>query len=865
MFCKILIVILLVVICALIYLYVFKKQPEKYTRQTVSEDSPNNALVASPGTGITDIFPYLTYDINFVDTWPLNKVENTNVVSKIYQNFINSSLKDRPIIKCDNIERSKLLSYLMGVYYSTNLDNLQKLSDEELLNFYRCLVFYYITSPETQPDGGWYGPYWKNRIVDEGPVHNLLTGSVNMSVCKNESFLFDSQMTKNIPTECPAYQLNNGKCPNHSTFFGDRMFPEMCQSSLRRGMRNSNQVINEKPKWFVDNKLNIRFGTGGFPDNSFVECLQFPEEHGAGGWPSGCDSTTAKCSKENFPSPIFQPTGKTRTNGGNPYCGQKSQWFYFVQGYGQFWNLGVSSYCYNYVDMFLNSPIGIPTTKFGPIGWLSGFGPCTDKLKYPNVPGVLGYDIENPTKGTEHDYNYPAYSMKLILEYISRNDVPGPCKDTSCHNGLRDVRTGMLGLGFCPSNSTLKSCPCVNKTTDDDLMACLNTNSVQLPPGTDPTLDNIGGCGSTQPDNSRTDALNEQVATLMGLKKGTYWKAYALKQIDNLNTAPGVIETLNQYGGFDPTDAWRASRTKLNPKYPIRSPDDMDSSIKDNRTMIVGWVNGHFYGYPKGQYIYYPVDNDNSVATSTPNPYPEGISGTHPQTGDVIYGKPNTKDDPLIYLDMNDKEIYRTWYGKPLNMDEDTALILTAEFYSCGDLGFENFNTNWPFGCYFGYGEALGSPGKSAAQSLSCIPYACTTVQFTSTATAFGSVVQPTYDFEILYMPPVKSKLSNPAECTCATSVSLDLTADFNSDNPGQDLKRYLCMNKGCFGGYVPENSPAGKSAVAFQGQNMKVTNWTTVTSNDGTFDPYKKNRFGVDSNPDILPVCSSVNNYRKE
>jgi hypothetical protein len=366
------------------------------------------------------------------------------------------------------------------------------------------------------------------------------------------------------------------------------------------------------------------------------------------------------------------------------------------------------------------------------------------------------------------------------------------------------------------------------------------------------TVDNIGGCGPSQPVNSRMDALNEQVAALMGLRRGTYWKPYALKGSNtfNLNSAKGVEGELNDLGGFNPTDTWKKVRVKNCSKsdYPNRYSSDFDNRIIDKRKMIVGWVNGNFYGYPKGQNI----AND----PSTPNPFPEGIPGSDLK-GNVIYGKNNTQQDPLIYYDMNGNELYRTWYGKPIKMDEHTALTLTAEFYSCGDTGFENFITNWPFGCYFGYGQSLGGPGKSAAGTLSCSPYGCTTVQFTSTATAYGSLVQPAYDFEIMYLPPVNSN-SNPANCTCATAVSLDLTADFNTDNAGQDLKRYLCLNKGSTGGFVPRNSPAGKSAVAFQGQNMKVTNWTTLDkkSGTGTFDPAIKNTINVDSNPKQLPFC---------
>jgi hypothetical protein len=823
------------------------------------------ALTASPGTGIIDSFPYTTTDVN-IDwneqgghTWPSTKSSNSVFsTDNIYKNLIMASFQNRNIVPCNDKERSQFLSYLLGVYYAINQDNLQKLTTDELRAFYRSLVFYYITTQDKQPDGGWYGSYWSKRILDDGPYHNKNTGQTNMSVYKNESFFFDSIMTTQLPLTCNGYKLDSKtkKCPPHSKFFGNRVFAEMCQGSLRRGMRNSPQVLAENPPWAKDGKINSRYGTGGFPADVFVECLQFPQEHSEGGWSAGCDATTAKCAlQENFPEPLFQPVGKSRQNGKDPFCGLKSQWFYFSQGNGQFWNLGQTSYCYNYIDMFLNSPLGIGPNmskngKANPVGWVSGFGSCTDKLPFPPGPGVLGYDFHDPTKPTEHDYNDPAYSMKLILEYESRVDIPGSCKSQTCQRGLRDPRTGMIGLSFCspPNKHTNLGCPCNNKT-GAEFVKCLNVPEPKNIPE-NATLDTIGGCGPSQPVNSRMDALNEQVAALMGLNRGTYWKPYAVKgtNVKNLNKAKGIDGgSLNSYGGFNPTDTWSKVRVKNCPlsNYPVRSSSDFNKTLKDKRQMIVGWVNGHFYGYPKGS---------NIGSYTTPNPYPEGIPGTDLK-GNVIYGKQNTQQDPLVYYDMNGKALYTTWYGKPIKMDEETALILTAEFYSCGDAGFENFNTNWPFGAYFGYGQSLGGPGKSAAGTLSCSPYGCTTVQFTSTATAYGGLVQPAYDFEIMYLPPVNST-SDPAECTCATAVTLDLTADFDTPNAGQDLKRYLCLNKGATGGFVPRTSPAGKSAVAFQGQNMKVTNWTTVNSNTGTFDPSKPNKYKVRSDPPQLPYC---------
>ena len=65
----------------------------------------------------------------------------------------------------------------------------------------------------------------------------------------------------------------------------------------------------------------------------------------------------------------------------------------------------------------------------------------------------------------------------------------------------------------------------------------------------------------------------------------------------------------------------------------------------------------------------------------------------------------------------------------------------------------------------------------------------------------------------------------------------------------GKDLKIYLNRNKGDQGGYVFVDSPAGKTAKAFNGSKQKVTNWTTLEKNL-SFNPKIKNRFGVNSDP---------------
>jgi hypothetical protein len=335
----------------------------------------------------------------------------------------------------------------------------------------------------------------------------------------------------------------------------------------------------------------------------------------------------------------------------------------------------------------------------------------------------------------------------------------------------------------------------------------------------------------------------------MGQKKGTYWEPYILDEINstNINTAKGITGKLNKFGGFDPSPNWNLVRRKNNRKFPKRS---MPDTIVDKRYMAVGWINGNFYGYPKTKTI--KGSPDGKVFYD--NPFEGGVPGLD-LNGNIIYGKIITKKDPLIYLDRNGKELYRTWYNKPLNMPEEIALELCAEFYSCGDNGLEQMSMNWPFGTYFGYEQSLGGIGKSISQALSGYPYQCTTIQFTNTATSYSSIVQPAYDTEILYMSPINSN-SAVAPCTCATAVTLDLLADFETENAGNDLKIYLNRNKGKMGGFIRVNSPAGKTARAFNGSLQGVTNWTTTSDpyssgkSINSFDPTKKNKFGVSGIP---------------
>ena len=744
-----------------------------------------SGLAAALGTGVLDAFPNIATDLTAGST-ANGLYDNTSPYPGLMSADTLSVSQAGP-----DPTTQDLVNYLSAVYYPVSIQSLQSLTLDQLTAWYRSQVFFYITEP--QPDGGWDGAYWSKRALP-GVDHDKTSGCTNGSAMANEAFLFDEAMS-------------GGAAATRSDLWANHIFIEPFQATLRRGMINS---FSET----VDNS----YGTGGFPSFVYLEMLQFPQEHptsstnpqmqpyvGGMGNPTGCTAanmnsyaglkcpsglTSYPCPNSQTPLPnsglMFQPPASA-----SQMPSQSSpQWFYFSQGLGQWWNLGRTAYCYNYVDMFLNSP--------NTVGW---------QWMYPGpkAGGQLGFNKLNQPK--EHDTSDPVYSIKLILEYLSRVVYPSQCVNTSVTPNKTtpagtDPNTGLVGLGFCTS-------PC--------------TGSVGGQPVCSP---------ASQASFGTSVALHKQLSALMGVEN--YWTAYA---------------------SAGPT-GWADScvPTASDPVYPTHTDT---VTVKDNRYLVTGWVNGNFYGYPKGDCLcaspsqcqqyqggnvpqgpgtYTPTGEakcSSSTSSGSCNPMRGGVPGIDPATGDVIFGKNFTQASPLVYYNAAGVEICRTWYGCQLQLDEPTALALLAEMYSRGDTGAEAEGYNWPFGSYFSYGQDLGGPGKDLAGQLAS-PYSAgvNTIQFTMTPTAFSTEDQPAYDFEIMYMPLAEGGVG---AATCAAAVAIDLLADFTSSTPGQDLIRYCNLNKGQFGGYIPVDSPAGQSAIPFDGTQMKVSNFTTVSECTGT------------------------------
>lgn len=803
------IIIILLIIGFLVWWFIFRvSTPPIPHPSPPSPPTPAGALAlltASPGTQILDSFPYLASGVNpFTDSskYPQNYVTNVLMIqSPPYVALMNDNISSSIVDPNPDSSRTQYLAYFTAVYPLIPKSIIQKLTTEQLQGWYRSIIFYYITTSNSQPDGGWYGDYWNQRQLDNF-THDTSTGCTYATATHNDSMLFDG-VWGNIDGD-------------RTDSWGNHIFLQNMQSSLRKGMRNSPQVLAEKPPWGA---TSSQYGSGGFPSNVYLEMLMFPIEHPNSaiskyqygmGFPTGCeavdmwDQSLAWCpstsggkgykqypcdgtSKADSTTPLMQPTSPS----GMPYATEKPQWFYFSQGNGMFWNMGLTSYCYNYVDFFLNAPMGKLKGTW-PIGWSNMYG----------SGGMLGYTINGDAK--EHDYTDPIYSLKLILEFLSRSAYPEACTSGDVSKSAEiDPNTSLPGLGFCAS-------------------PCTGTN-----------------CSMSGASIFTSHSLDKQVAALMGVD--SYWYDY------------------NPSGEKNPTaSAWLESVVpeSESPVYPSRTLSDKKGY--DNRYLITGWVNGHFYGFPKGNCICNTASScseyQGGVISQGPgsfqnsgivdncddlqcNAFRGGIPGTDPKTGDIIYGKISIQNDPLIYYDQNGKEIYTTWYGKELNMDEETALTLVAEMYSCGDTGWENTGGtndpdewgNWPFGSYFSFGQDLGGPGKDLAIQMSQPGYSCTTIQFTAAPTSYESgKVQPAYDFEIQWNP-IAVGSTGPA--TAISCVTLDITADFDGkeQDSGTDLRLYCNQNKGSLGGYVPVNSPAGKSAQAFSGSQLQVTNWTTL------------------------------------
>ena len=190
-----------------------------------------------------------------------------------------------------------------------------------------------------------------------------------------------------------------------------------------------------------------------------------------------------------------------------------------------------------------------------------------------------------------------------------------------------------------------------------------------------------------------------------------------------------------------------------------------------------------------------------------------------------------TKDNPLIYYGMPDKKgnrevIYKTWYGKPLQMDFSSALKLMGMMYSCDDTGWLEGYTEWPFGAQFSYAADLGPLKKANGQSF-LDQFGAYSLHYTCTATSLSKrgLVSPAYDYEVLVTIP-DPKVQTLA-CFCKTYMK---SVNLLQDN-GKYLTEYLNPARGAIGGLMPPE--AGRE---YDG-SMGLSNFTAAYTHDDLAD----------------------------
>ena len=736
----------------------------------MSSQLQQTLMTASWGSQILDASLYVGGDAS---TQSFASPESTLATQSPYAQLVQGPYLVS-VQKCSDIGRARLLAYFEGLYpLAAASQSFRRLTTSQLLGVYRSLWWYYVVDAADTPDDDWNGPYWKDRIVPgrepavnsaypprQSPVsHSSATGCTTSTARANQAWLFDSGTSM-------AWQ------------WGNRIFVEPMQSTMRRGTRNWLKTTSPK------------YGVGGYPSNVYVEAVWFPDEH-SGGYPTGCSAAAVVASKKVWgpkgyggntsdpTKPLYQPVPASKMPG--QYMAQGPVWFYQLPGYGMFWNLGSTAYTYSYVDTFVNAPSGL--------GW-------TSSTQFPSVPsdrggGVLGRDPSGrPKEIVQGDY---VYNTKLILEFLSRTAVSGACSGGGKTVPAQlDPRTQLPGVGFCacPSGASTANC-------------CAGTN-----------------CTTAGTSLGTQRSCDKQVAALMGVT--SYWDAYGTTSPWSKTCVP----------------------SSQSPAYPVRRLGT--TRAVDNRYLVTGWVQGNFYGYPVGDCTSCRKDALQSAscltskAAPTPpgkqpewcndcNAYRGGVPGYDPVTRQLCYGRHFSEDDPLTYYDAGGNAIYTTWYGKPLAMAEQTALVLFSEMYSCGDTGWENANVNWPFGSYFGYGQDLGGVGKALwTQAAYANPgYAINSVQFTMTPTSYSSETSPAYDNELMYFPIA---IGAEASGTCASCVTLDVAHDT------AELAQFAAPSKGSRGGFFSaDSSTVQNTATPFAGTQMKVSNWTSLGTSTTT------------------------------
>ena len=690
---------------------------------------------------------------------------------------------------------------------------------------------------------------WPKVLTHDTPIE---TETTNWTSDNNHSFLFQTIMSHGTQ----PYGLG----PNLS-WWGSKTFTDPYRSSLRRGMMNSPQ---NNPKFY-----NIAFGSGGIPPNVMAEILIMPIDSAFA--PAGTISSITQI--PNSCSPDFENLCKLDQNDLPP----RQIYSYFTPGTGVFYDVGSTAYMYNFVDGFLNIPEEcysdtLSQPNFPPdIVKPTLYNELISKRRPDGMPDhVVGISKMLVYMARKAVIAPKSYSKTSRLVKLNDTTVVPQYDNKGNVNldYLPDYLVESLKDGGFPDNPRPEYYPIhMNLRLPRQLDSYLDNNW----PGwrTDLGMRTLlnGGLGlegyvdlsdAGSPPRGLTSprSLLSQVAALMGVWIQTNPEALDKNSVPKQHFQYGLVKSgLKKF-----------SMGLLTPNGAV---EKADCPFIDKRKYAMGWINGRWYGYPPMKsynsqddgHVY--VDKDlypnfgrcdyvqkkrsdpehsccqvigaRGVSEDTANSWKGG--GIFSKGGKFgVPGKKEleseqwdgdwfmpTKSNPLIYYDIHGDEVYRTWYGKPIQMDYINACKLIGAMYSMGDTGWDLSPVCWPFGSFFAYAEDLGLGQQMIGENLGKV-FGTDTLHFTQTPTSLSKsqLVSPAYDYEIILL--MKDPKIQSAPCFCKNYIySVDL-----SHNNGKSLQKYLHPSRGAIGGWFPQDAKIKYNGI------RGLSNYTYVSTIDG-------------------------------
>ena len=762
---------------------------------------------------------------------------------------------------CDDSEGRLLIAdYLQRVYNGTNIDSILRLSLSQMESLLMGNEWIY-TTPNLPTNIIKYFASKKRFVESDLPDCDMLNSEDCSSLSGGSCYKSNGKCVRSYPNNlnsqwgdsnsyAPYYATNTSYGPGQGTapittlvsnwsgdrnqarlfqtqmrsgkYWGNSMYTDPTRATVRRGMMNSPQ---NNSKFFDE-----RFGYGGVPCNVLFEGGMLPIDSAFAppgkienslGVPNSCNSSVHDT--------CVYPATKDGTPASNPddikYNKNKNVYTYYSPGSGMFFNSGICTYMFNYVDGLLNSP----PEFYDPSR--SGFNYTYDELLTTRLSNGLPDHVAGLSKimlylMSQVYWEPKAYNLAITAEKSGDWEAAAKSQYNLTAEEAKQRWTVMKSKGRTYLSEYEVKLP-------NDCLPALNRIEERYHKGGLGLPGRVNPFDGPGPPRGITSArsLVSQVAGLMGV-----WR-------DPMQ-APSNSSSGEKYGyGLFTKDG---------------NPKPAKCLFVDKRKYAMGWINGRWYGYPPEK-SYSKSDNLNYMNSNYPGnnqdcskkigtsymPFNSrnksngglftkggvnGVPGKQVESSEKWkdgYFTP-TKENPLVYYGFKDpktgkrEKLYETWYGKPITMDYVTATKLTAIMYSMGDTGWDESIVCWPFGSYFAYSMDLG-PGKAIIGGMSLEKFNSTSLHYTMTPTSLSKsqLVSPAYDYEILLTIPDKGVQT--FDCFCKNYMK---SVDLLHDN-GKHLHNYAAPGKGALGGWMPV-----EAGVAYDG-SKGLSNYTHLYDSD--------------------------------